>query len=340
MVKKILTILVILAFCAIPLSYLDYNFAEKSVFYISNGIGYQSSKEIILDESGVPYIEYKYQNGEYVGEKRRNPVTISQTAMNYLDSYNETNDIQYKDLFLNCSNWLVENAVERDNYSVWEYSSIISYPNFVLNPPWVSAMAQGQAIQVLAYAYDLTGDKKYLNTAKSALNSFYVLVENGGVLHIDEDGGWWYLEYCYKEQPKPRTLNGFIFALIGIHEYYTITNDENALFLFDEGVNELKNHLSDYDTGSYTVYDVVGTPAGKYHQIHVDQMLLMYNLTKDPLFLDYHTKWEGYSEDNINILTKNILKRLNVAIYIFNLSILYGIAFIFLLFKHYGEKKV
>lgn len=337
MIKKILNILLILAFFAIPLSYLDYNFAESCVFHISDAVGFQSPKKIILDESGVPYIEYKYQNGNYVGEKRRNPVTISQAAMEYLNIYYETNNTQYKNLFLNCSNWLVENAVERDNYSVWEYSSIISYPNFTLNPPWVSAMAQGQGIQVLAYAYDLTGDKKYLNAAKSALNSFYIPVENGGVLHIDEDGGWWYLEYGYKGQPKPRTLNGFIFSLIGIHEYYTITKDENALFLFDKGMDELKKHLSDYDTGSYTVYDVVGTPAGKYHQIHVNQMLLMYNLTNDSIFLDYYTKWSGYSEDYINIIFKDIFKRLNVAIYFFNLSILYGIATIFLLFKPHNK---
>jgi hypothetical protein len=132
-----------LALIAIPLSYIDYGITRNAVFTISDTIGYQSQKKIILDESGVPYIEYKYQNGKYVGEKRRNPVTVSQTGMKYLDKYYETKDEKYRGLFLNCSDWLVENIKDKGNYSVWEYSSVISYPNFTINPPgflgWLKA---------------------------------------------------------------------------------------------------------------------------------------------------------------------------------------------------------
>ncbi|MCD6098978.1 MAG: hypothetical protein J7K33_00185 [Candidatus Marinimicrobia bacterium] len=337
--NKILSLLVIVLILALPLSYIDYDMAKDAVFNISDAIGYQSPKKIILDESGVPYIEYKYQNGKYVGEKRRNPVTISQTGMKYLEKYYETKEEKYKELFLNCSDWLVENAKNKGDYSVWEYSSIIYYPNFTLYPPWVSGMAQGQGIQVLAYAYNLTGNEIYLNTAKSALGAFYVPVEEGGVLYIEDDGGWWYLEYGYKGEPKPKTLNGFIFALIGIHEYYRITKDDDALYLFNRGVDELKRHLNDYDTGSYTVYDLVGTPAGKYHEVHVKQMLTMYNLTGDPIFLEYYEKWKAYSNDPWNILTKRILNRLNIAIYVFNTIILFCISIFIMLIQGHRRGK-
>ena len=259
--------------------------------------------------------------------------------MKYLEKYYETKDEKYKELFLNCSDWLVENAKNKGNYSVWEYSSIIYYPNFTLYPPWVSGMAQGQGIQVLAYAYNLTGNEIYLNTAKSALGAFYVPVEEGGVLYIEDDGGWWYLEYGYKGEPKPKTLNGFIFALIGIHEYYRITKDDDALYLFNRGVDELKRHLDDYDTGSYTVYDLVGTPAGKYHEVHVKQMLTMYNLTGDPIFLEYYEKWKAYSNDLWNIIDKRILNRLNIAIYVFNTIILFCISIFIMLIQGHRRGK-
>lgn len=337
--KQIISMLTLLLIVSIPLSYIDYNLSKDAVFTISDAIGYQSSVKIILDESGVPYIEYKYQNGKYAGEKRRNPVTVSQTGMKYLEKYYETKDERYKELFLNCSDWLVENAKNKGNYSVWEYVSIISYPNFTIHPPWVSGMAQGQGIQVLTYAYDLTGNEIYLNTAKSALNAFYVPVEEGGVLYIDDGGGWWYLEYGYKGETKPKTLNGFIFALIGLHEYYNTTKDEDALYLFDKGVVELKEHLDDYDTGTYTVYDVVGTPAGKYHEIHVKQMLTMYNLTEDPIFLQYHEKWGAYSDEPCNIVTKKVLNRLNIAVYLFNTIILFCISAFIVFIQIYKKSK-
>ncbi len=147
------------------------------------------------------------------------------------------------------------------------------------------------------------------------------------------------MEYGYKGEPKPKTLNGFIFALIGIHEYYRITKDDDALYLFNRGLDELKRHLDDYDTGSYTVYDLVGTPAGKYHEVHVKQMLTMYNLTGDPIFLEYYEKWKAYSNDLWNIIDKRILNRLNIAIYVFNTIILFCISIFIMLIQGHTRGK-
>ena len=317
--NDVLRVIVVSALLAVPISLIDYKIAEKIVFEIADFLHYQSPKKVILDEKGVPYIYYKWQKGNYVGEIRRNPVTISQYAMKYLKQYKETGNEKYKKLFLNCSDWLVENAEIKGNYSVWVYSSKITYPNFTLEPPWVSGMAQGLGIEVLAHAYNLTGDEKYLKAAQLALNAFFVSVEEGGVLHVDEDGGWWYLEYGYKGEPKPRTLNGFIYALMGIYEYYKITGDKRALLLFEKGVDELKRHLHEYDTGSWTRYDLVGTMASvKYHKVHVEQMKIMYELTGDEIFLEYYEKWKAYENDPWNVLTKKVLSLKNLAVYALN----------------------
>jgi len=250
-------------------------------------------KGILIDEAGVPFYDYGYTCGVYIGIQR-NPVIVSQQALKYWDEF-QNGDEKSEILFLNCSDWLVDNAVQRDNCTVWEYK--FPWPDRNQTPPWISGMAQGLGIQVLARAYNITGDQKYLKIAKSSLRSFFIEVENGGVTYKDpETGGWWYEEY-----PNPdngRVLNGFIYALLGIHEYYEGTDDKNAKYLFDKGIIELKNHLSDYDTGEWTYYDQVGNIADiGYHHIHVKQMAQLYEITHDPIFKEYHQKWKSY-EDN------------------------------------------
>ena len=128
-------------------------------------------------------------------------------------------------------------------------------------------MAQGLGVQVLILAYNLTGEKRYLESAKKALNAFYVEVSNGGVI-IKEGDGWWYEEYADEEGKMPRVLNGMIYALLGIWEYYKITGDENAKYLFDRGITSLKNHLHEYDANCWTFYDALGNLASKKYRIY------------------------------------------------------------------------
>ncbi|MDY6964340.1 MAG: D-glucuronyl C5-epimerase family protein [Halobacteriota archaeon] len=250
---------------------------------------------ILLDESGVPLYDYGYNGDVYIGIQR-NPVTISQQAFYYWDEF-QKGDERSKKLFLNCSDWLVDNAVFYGNYSVWEYN--FPWPDRNLTPPWISGMAQGQGIQVLARAYNITSDQKYLEVANSSLQVFYIEVKNGGVTYKDpETGGWWYEEYPNPDPSEDRVLNGFIFALLGIHEYYERTGDEDAKYLFDKGIIELKNNLPNYDTGEWTYYDQIGNNASiSYHHLHVRQLEQLYEITQDPVFEQYYQKWKSYEDD-------------------------------------------
>jgi heparosan-N-sulfate-glucuronate 5-epimerase len=161
--------------------------------------------------------------------------------------------------------------------------------------PFVSAMAQGLGINVLADAYAMTGNKKYLSSADLALNVFFMEVNQGGVTYKDSDG-WWYEEYAQRNNfQQPRVLNGFIICLGGIKNYYELTKDERAKYLYDAGFKDLKRHLADYDTGNWTNYDMVGTKATlPYHQLHVELMDEIYRSTGDSEFKKYRDKWGDY----------------------------------------------
>jgi hypothetical protein len=281
---------------------------------------------VTLDDDGVPINDYQYLGSVYIG-KQRDPITIAQRALVcwdkddvYLPHYypfSDRNKGYDEQGFLSCVKWIVNNATSRDNYAVWEYN----FPygeHYNLTAPWRSAMAQGQCIQVLVRAYQLTKDDNYLELARKALSAFHVEVANGGVT-LKGDEGWWYEEYACEGGANPRVLNGHIFALEGIHEYYAATNEEEAKYLFDKGILALKAHLLDYDSGTWTYYDALGLKATEgYHKLHVTQMLHLYHLTNDPIFLQYHDRWQTY---RLAIFPVRLVKeptKMNLAIYLSN----------------------
>jgi heparosan-N-sulfate-glucuronate 5-epimerase len=277
---------------------------EEAIKAFRNTIKINSQYTDTLDDKGVPIVDYGYYPPKegisyiektgytYVG-KHYNAVRTAQTGLGYYAQYESGNQSAGK-LFLNCADWLVENAIVKGNYSVWEYDfTPVTYRN--ITPPFVSGMAQGLGIKVLAIASTMTGDKKYLSAANQALNAFFVDVDKGGVTYKDQDG-WWYEEYAQKNnKQQPRVLNGFIITLDGIKNYYDLTKDERAKYLYDVGFKDLKAHVADFDTGNWTNYDMVGTKATlSYHQIHVQLMDEVYRTTGDPEFKMYRDKWVNY----------------------------------------------
>ena len=296
-IKKILLFSLLLT---VLLSVFGWQYSSKPILFTGKFFGCNRPAEIFYDEDGVPIINYYTIKGERIGEQR-NPVTISLTALKYYEDYLAGNN-ESKEKFISCANWLVENSESINNFKAWVYE--FPWPSYNLDPGWISGMAEGLGIEVLAKAYQITGKTGYIETAQEHRKSFFIDVENGGVLDAGENDGWWYLEYAQKGKVKPRVLNGFQFALISLFKYYEITKDEDAKFLFDEGIKELKTHIQEYDTGKWTKYDTMGTPASeKYHEVHIKLMNELYGITEDKIFLEYKQKWENYTYKR-NILDK------------------------------------
>jgi heparosan-N-sulfate-glucuronate 5-epimerase len=246
-----------------------------------------------LDNSNVPFVYYGYIKGIYIG-LQRNPITTTHNALEFYDLFMKNRDEKYKEAFLNNSNWLVNNAVPHGKYSILEY--VFPWPPYSLEPPWRSGMAQGQALQALIKAHNITGEEKYLDTAKMLLNSFFVEVKDGGVTYKTPKNGWWYEEYAGKGDDGPRVLNGMMFAVLGIYDYYNYTKDNSAKYLFDQGVLSLKENLWRYDhNGTYSAYDIHRAYAPLWwHKTHVDLLNQLYDITKEEIFKKYHDKWQNY----------------------------------------------
>nr|CAD7402032.1 unnamed protein product [Timema poppensis] len=162
----------------------------------------------------------------------------------------------------------------------------------------------GHAISVLARAYHHSGgDPQYLRAAVAALRPFRVTSAEGGVLSSFLGKFPWYEEY--PTIPASFVLNGFIYSLLGLYDLKTISSPDyvkEAADLFDQGMSSLKRLLLLYDTGSGTSYDLrhftLGSPPNlarwDYHATHVNQLLLLATIDRDPLLTSTAERWIGY----------------------------------------------
>jgi hypothetical protein len=257
--------------------------------------------EIKFDEQGVPYVDYGYDDGVFIGQQR-NPVTVSQRGLIYIENY-KNGDTSSRQLFINCADWLQKNSVKYDGYSTLEYN--FPWPKYNMTAPWRSAMAQSQAIQLLVQAYKQTKNQEYLSEAKNLLNTFFIESFCGGVTIKTQEKGWWYEEYADENGVRSMVLNGMMFSILGIYEYYQYTMDKDAKYIFDQGILALEYYLPRYDNNGDSYYDIINTPSGTYHDTHIWQLDALYYITGNDVFKEYHNRWQSF--DNNYFLIKLIL---------------------------------
>lgn len=287
-------ILVCISFLLVPLIVSYFYYGPNGPLIISDYginllIGTKNSNYIQVDDSGIPFVNYGVVGGKFLGEQR-NPVTVSQKIFEYYNDFKHTENDASKIFLINNANWLVDNAQRKNDYAILYYH--FPWPIYDLPSPWRSGMAQGQGIQALIYAHEITNDEKYLDTAKLLLKSFFIEVKDGGVTYKSIDDGFWYEEYAHEDGKVSRVLNGMMFSVLGIYSYYNYTNDTESKFLFDQGIVALKNEIPNYDVNGYSYYDLLGNYASKkYHQAHINLTEELYDISKEEIFKFYHEKW-------------------------------------------------
>ncbi|HHS12414.1 MAG TPA: hypothetical protein ENN03_01455 [bacterium] len=237
----------------------------------------------VSDESGLPMVRLNRRRPPVY-----NPVTICQ--------YGLDRGRHEEEILLKAADWLMRHAEKSPGgHTVWHYS--FDFPLYGMKSPWISAMAQGQAISLLVRAHALTGHSRYSETAESALDVLFTPVEQGGTLRHFSDGHAWLEEY-----PLPGrmtgVLNGCLFALIGIYEFARSRNSHTAQKLFENVMMGLYAHLKDFDTGFWTYYDLSCPPriaSVAYHRNHFRLLDILWIYTGDQRLHEYSTRWKKYA---------------------------------------------
>ncbi|XP_062404270.1 glucuronic acid epimerase a [Sardina pilchardus] len=215
-------------------------------------------------------------------------ITISSTA--------------HRAAFLCAARWLLRHQDERGGWPI-RVARRLGEGFRPLEPGWYSATAQGQGMSALVRAYLLTRDPAFLSAALRATGPLKRPAEQHGVKAVFMNKLDWYEEY--PTTPSSFVLNGFIYALIGLHDVAETAGDKlghEAEVLFSRGIESLKAMLPLFDTGSGTVYDlrhfVLGTAPNvarwDYHTTHINQLQLLASFHSAPIFREYLKRWKTY----------------------------------------------
>ena len=96
-------------------------------------------------------------------------------------------------------------------------------------------------------------------------------------------------------------MNGFIFSLFGLWDFYKITGNVEVLDKFNVGVETLvqKLYLWEFDKGSYYQLGNKKSFSSKYHPIHVRQLDYLYDITGNKFFRDKALAWDAKTEDQV-----------------------------------------
>lgn len=230
------------------------------------------------------------------GESVVFPVAVFQYALGCYDLFLTQKTEIYKNKFLQCADWTITHM---DDSGRWNNFSCI-FPDHPFG-----AMAQGEGVSVLLRAYTITHDETYLLAARKAIDFMLTDISDGGTSLVNDEK----LVLC-EFTCSPAVLNGWIFAWWGLYDYVLVTDDkgyyQSALM---KSLNTLVNMLPQFDCAYWSMYDLDGKITSPfYHNLHIAQMQVMYDLTGNPIFRVYANKWESVQK-NILCMTRAFVKK-------------------------------
>ncbi len=283
----------------------DAYYAEGLYWYRNMPVNYQ-----LFDSNYIPLI--LYPSGYH-----RNTVTTSQTVFAFYEQYQITHDSIDKVGFVNNANWLKNN--NHSGYYLYDFD--FSHTGLItLNEPWVSAMAQGEALGALTQAFYFLHDSVYLIEADSVFNTLCGNSAEFWSVYTDEKNYYWMEEYPNKD--LCHVLNGKMAAIWGIFQYYTITRNKLAKCLLEAGLRTVRDHYNlwnvvNQDNSYYCKHNQIKPD---YHAVHKNQYktfaqrfnlpqlydaYLCLNNTPNEILTD--TIFALYSGDSIAVPVKSVL---------------------------------
>lgn len=230
-----------------------------------------------IDNNGIPYNIAAY------GERKKKihfPITIFQYGLGAYDIYLEKGEEQYRDMMLRMADWGIQHQHENGS---WDSFGSLCYKNHY------SAMAQGEGTSLLLRAFVETNDCRYLEGCRKAVNFMLTPLNDGGTADYTKRG-----IILYEYPGKAVVLNGWIFSSFGLFDAWKVTKDQKYLQAWHETLRGIKENLSRFDTGHWSLYDWGGKYASPfYHNLHIAQLSTLYDLDPDDVWKNYIEKWKA-----------------------------------------------
>jgi hypothetical protein len=253
--------------------------------------------EGLLYSPGDPYVAPEATPGGWVAPEVTDdvrwphPIATAQAGLNTLAS----GDV---DAARGFAHGLVNLALDDDGKWWLPYWFDWHVRPAAMDAPWVSAMAQGQALSLFASLYAETGEAEWFEAAERMWETLQVRRDDGGRWWSQRvvDGYLWFDEY--PDGSTHMVVNGHVFALYGVYDWWRVTGDEDAAALFDEAATTALRAFGEVRRpGEASVYCVngCGWSDDYYHRVHVGQLENLVVITGDPRFADMA---EQYRDDH------------------------------------------
>jgi len=272
------------------------------------------------DAAGIPMLNYHGVIG-----LQYNPIAIAQWGLANYNCFRASGDAVRWQKTVQAADWLAAN-LEQNARGLWVWNHHFDWDyRDPLKAPWYSGLAQGQGVSLLlrVHAQDHSADEKYLRAAENAFVPLTRAISDGGVLFEDEQNDLWIEEYLV--DPPTHILNGFIWALWGVFDFWLSRADASAKEIFDRGVQTLVRNLDRFDTGYWSLYEQPENESSRtrlkmlaspfYHQLHIVQLRVLFLLTGDARFATVAERWEGYARRRSNrtraLVEKSVFKLLH-----------------------------
>lgn len=187
------------------------------------------------------------------------------------------------------------NIEDKINFSFWK-----TYFNNESEEYYVHGMGQGQILSLLTrYSLSNTNldlEKKILEVSNSYLVPFS---HAHGFVNTEKDGSVYFEEYPKNQDARKHVLNGWIYSIIGLHDYLNYAennqhNDKNynkKRALYTNSIKTLSKNIKHYDVGFWSLYN---QPKGlkhitsiHYQEQHIVLLEVLAYITKDKLYLKY-----------------------------------------------------
>ena len=169
---------------------------------------------------------------------------------------------------------------------------------------YYSSMIQSQGVSLMLRMYTLSGEEKYLESAKKAFSAMLKPLEEGGTALL-KNGHIQLLEAI----DRPMILNGAIYSAFGVLDILVLTGDEQYRKILDSVLAAIKDELQNFDTGFWSKYCLDGAYASPfYHKVHITQLRLIAKLFDDDVFLQEALKYEKYMSRKFNYFLAFIIK--------------------------------
>jgi hypothetical protein len=178
----------------------------------------------------------------------QHPVAQAQNALSSLVLYSSSHDAA--DLIRaikDADRLIADHVTNAATGDAWWYPytfDSVEYENPEVSAiaPWYSGMAQGEALDLFAQLYHVTGDPTWQVAAAHTFAAFLYPLKPGEavlarpwVVQTDTTDHLWIEEYP-TPNPNDDVINGFGFALYGLIDYFQIMHDSRAFGLIEAGL--------------------------------------------------------------------------------------------------------